>query len=206
MQFTFTLYYLTTSALKRLHRLVVRMLLRWVSLHPFPVYPAHNSVRCASLYGSCRRNSAQPEARSDICVEVFTGEQATQPRTEEQKEERGNDGPLSLNLQLGFFSERGGATCSGVWCDLLTPPSLWTSSRDESKVLFGVDRPKWQLTHGRVTIAFGENPFLYLIPGSCACVCVKSYVGTAAEPLQEALLMQKWGEDFVVVFLPHRFN
>lgn len=44
MQFTFILHYLTTSALKRLYRLGVRMLLRWVSLHLFPVSPAHNSA------------------------------------------------------------------------------------------------------------------------------------------------------------------
>lgn len=67
---------------------------------------------CASLHGSCRRNSAQPEARSDICVEVLTGEQATQPRTEEPKEGKGTDGRLSgsrLKLQLFFcfFSGRG---------------------------------------------------------------------------------------------------
>lgn len=200
MQFTFTLYYLTTSALKRLHRLGVRMLLRWVSLHPFPVYPAHNSARLRIPVRELpEKLSAAGGALGHLCGSAHGW-------TSNTAENRGAKGGKGERRTAFVESAAGGATCSGVWCDLLTPPSLWTSSRDESKVLFGVDRPKWQLTHGRVTIAFGENPFLYLIPGSCARVCVKSYVGTAAEPLQEALLMQKWGEDFVVVFLPHRFN
>lgn len=47
-----------------------------------------------------------------------------------------------LEAAAVFFFREGGTTCSGVWSDLLTPPSLRTSSGDESKVLFGVDRPK----------------------------------------------------------------
>lgn len=206
MRFTFILYYLTTSALNRLHSLGIRMLLRWVSLHLFPVSLAHNSARLRIPARELpEKLSAAGGALGHLCGSA-DGWTATQPRSEEPKEGKGIDGQLwgsRLKLQLFFvFFRKGGTTCSGVWSDLLTlftadvlqgrkQSAVWSWSPEVTAHTVGLPSPlgktrfcTWSLVPVRVCVCTSAQQ---RSPSKRCCWCRSE-------------------ERILLLFLPHRFN